>query len=93
MVLVVQAVVWAVIAVAVMAGGIGRLATGRVMGLLPVVVAPLAWTALVAGVAFIGWRSLDHDSPKLVNGICGIIGATASFPAPAAVPIADGNAL
>ncbi len=56
----------AVIAAAAEAGGIVMLATGQVvMGLLPVVLSPLAWTALVTGVAFIGWRSLDHDSPKL----------------------------
>jgi hypothetical protein len=90
-VLVVMAVGAAVIAVAAEAGGIGMLATGQIMGLLPVVLSPLAWTALVTGVAFIGWRSLHHDSPKLVNELCGILGASVSLPNLATAPIADGT--
>jgi hypothetical protein len=79
------------IALAALAGGVALLVSGHLSGSLPAVLIPLALTFFVVGFNTVGLRSLERDIPKLIQEMNGILGSTATFLSPAAVPAADGN--
>ncbi len=49
-------------------------------GLLPVVLAPLGWTAVMGDITIVVARSLERDRPRLINEMHAILGAAAAFP-------------
>jgi hypothetical protein len=58
-------------------------------GLLLAFLPPLLWAVPVVGIIFIGGRSLQRDIPKLIDEMCRILDASATFPNPAAEPFAE----
>lgn len=86
-----MAVVWGAAVLVPFAVGIGRLVTGHINGLLLTCLSPLLWAVPMVGITFIGVRSLKNGIPKLIDEICGILDASATFPGPAAAPSADGK--
>jgi hypothetical protein len=79
------------LALGALAGGVALLVSGHLSGLLPAVLIPLALTAFIVSFNTVGLRSLERDIPKLIQEMNEILGSTATFPSPAAVPAADGN--